>query len=677
MEEPLKDPDGVEIDLKGGSGIEREVKSRTGSDDDVDISTEIDTNVRIAVAHKASWNDTAKEDIEFCLGKQWTDEEKATLNEQKRPCMTFNKIKPIIQLVSGHLIQRQDRIQVSPEGGEDEVFSAVMDKALDHVDKLSNLSWKMNYQFSGGERAGRTWLEAYIDYDEDPIFGRLKFNYLGAFNVYMDPSAREYDNSDANYGFKIIKLPKARLKQLYPKKKKDIDEFLMEDTLHNVVFDTSTATEGDSNNYGADPNRSSVGINAVTSGEEPKGDLKMFTTVEYWKKDYVDKWFLYFSDDGSIAEFDSEDEAKEEVRLRSETFVNVAVQEKQAQQELAVPDEGYELKHVIRKRRVSRMRFVVKAGELILTNDLVDSPFEPYYHGFPFFQYIAEWYPESEDEEYRVQSLVRSLKDPQKEVNKARSQYLHILNTSANSGWIGDADALSDRKWAELRQFGSTPGITIQKKKGSELQRIHPVEPSLAQGVREKSATDDFKEVSGINADLLAVDTSSAPSGKAISLRIQQAITILQPSFNNFRFTKRLVGDFIFKIMPMMFDEVKLSKVLGKNFMETRQIDISHLSLFMNQIKDGKYDVSIDESSRPDTLREETFENLMQMVQAGMPFPPDVLMEFMSIPNKGEVIKKVKEYQQQQAQQQAAIEAAKKGGGSPQGAAKPPAISRG
>lgn len=145
-------PEADSFDLTQRAGIPKE-KKKGESNDEEDVSFEIDTNVKIAVNAQKEWNEVAREDIDFCLGKQWTEEDKATLNEQRRPCLTFNKIKPIIQLVAGHLIQRQDRIQISPEGGEDEVFSAVMDKALDHVDKGSNLQWKLNYQFTGGERA--------------------------------------------------------------------------------------------------------------------------------------------------------------------------------------------------------------------------------------------------------------------------------------------------------------------------------------------------------------------------------------------------------------------------------------------------------------------------------------------------------------------------------------------
>ena len=661
------------IPVDKSTGVPKE-DSENDSLEHEKLSEEIDTNLRIAIRPKIQWNETAKEDIDFALGNQWTTEERSTLDSQGRPVLTFNKIKPMIQLVTGHLIQNQARIQAFPEGGEDETFTSVMDKILDHIEKVSHLNFKLSYQFASGCRAGRSWIEFFLDYDEDPIFGQLKIPNLGPFKVYMDPSGVEYDLSDCQYGFKVVKLSKGRLKQLFPEKKDQIDD-LEEDYMETIINESQQVDSGDESDYGNAKDIPRSGIVSETEDESLKGDLMMLTTVEYWKREYVDRWFVYFVADGSIEEFDTEDEAKSEVarrqkleheRITKENVKEAMVMDQVSSQlsamkieppEAPMPQlpgvESVKIDYAMRKRRVRRMKIAVKAGGLILTSGAQDSPFEPYYHDYPWFQFIEEWAPDADKEELRVQGLVRSLKDPQKEVNKSRSQYLHILNSSANSGWIGDEEALTPQKWDELRQFGSTPGIQIRKTKpGAMLERIQPVEPSLANQVREKAATDDFKEVSGINADLLSVDAKSSPSGKAIALRIRQAVTILQPAFQNFRYTKYLVGQFLFKIIPSMFDAAKIEKILGQQFMDNNQLNRGLLQSYLTMIEDGKFNVQISEAGAPDTLRAETFEDLMNLVQAGMQMPPDVLFEFMNVPNKQEVIRKVTEYQQQQMQMQ-------------------------
>lgn len=651
------------------------------------LRTEIKDNLRIAVKAKAKWMELAKEDIDFCLGKQWNEQERLDLEAQRRPVLTFNKIKPILQLVTGHLIQTKARIQAFPEGGEDESFTAVMDKIVDHIEKVSHLNFKLSYLFSGGERAGESWIEFHLDYDEDPIFGQLKIPNLGPFKIFMDPAGTEYDLSDCGWGHKVIPMSKARLKALYPEKQTEIEQNA-DDSLSEIVKNVQQVDSGDESDYGNSPSIPRGG-QTTEDLDELKGDQKQCTVVEYWKREYVDKYFVYFVSDGSIQEYDSEEEAMAEVErrkqieaetIRKETAMKMQGMVQSAMLKQAPPEvqagvaqgqvppppveeppvppvdpSQVEVKFAIRKRRVARMKVAVIVGNIFLTDGLVDSPFEPYYHGFPFFHYIAEWAPECDDAELRVQSLVRSLKDPQREKNKSRSQFLHILNTSANSGWIGDEDALTDQQWQDLKSFGSVPGLTVRKKAGRQLERIHPVEPSVANQVREKAAADDFKEVSGINADLLAMDSSANPSGRAIALKIKQAVTILQPSFEDFRYTKIMIGQFLFSIIPAMFDAAKVEKILGPKFMQEYGLDRGIIASYLTMVEDNKYNIQISESGQPDTLRDETFENLMQLVQGGMPLPPDLLMEFMNVPNKQEVMNRVKEYQQQvlaaQAQQ--------------------------
>ena len=631
------------VDLDEPSGVKRNGNDGYSKGGDKEgnesLNLEMDRYFKIAYRNKGDWDEEAHEDIQISLGNQWSTEDRATLEEEGRPVLTFNKINPMINLIVGHLIQNNNRIQVSPEGGEDEKFSRTMDRIIDHIDKQTMLEWRNAFLFAGGQRAGRAWSEFFLDWDDDPIFGSLKNAYQGCFKIYMDPNGNEYDLSDCQYGFKIVKMSRGRLKQLYPKKAKMIDG-LSEDLQNPIRL--RMVVEGDADNYGQSSQSRGIGLKTSQEPEglqEETGDQRQLHVLEYWRKKYVQKWFVYSSHSGSMNRYDTKDKA--------ETAAAEAMKAAQA--------EGAENpKVIVVDRMVTEMHVAIKAGGEVLEDG--KSPFEPYYHGFEWFQFISQFAPEAdEDEKLKVQGMVRALKDPQREVNKARSSFLHILGTVANSGWIGDDDALTPAQKEELRDFGSKPGITIWKKKGSSLERISPVAPDLANQVREKASTDDFKECSGINADLLSIDSKASPSGKAIALRIRQAITILEPSFANFRYTKRLMGEFLFKIVPMLYDVTRIKKILGAKFLEANQITDTELKSYLIMIQDGKYNVQISEQGTSMTLREETFESLMTMLEKGMQLPPDVIFEFMNIPNKAELLNKVQAYQQQQEQAQLAM----------------------
>jgi hypothetical protein len=70
-----------------------------------------------------------------------------------------------------------------------------------------------------------------------------------------------------------------------------------------------------------------------------------------------------------------------------------------------------------------------------------------------------------------------------------------------------------------------------------------------------------------------------------------------------------------------------------------------------NSPADMDVDIVID--STPDTavIQEEQFQRLAELVQAGMPIPPDVLIEASSLPKKKLLLDKLKQAQEQQSQQ--------------------------
>ena len=102
-------------------------KATTGDDS---LRRIITKRYRACVAHYSDWIDEAKKDTKFAMGDQWTEEERASLQTQKRPCMTFNHIAPIINIVAGYQRENSARIKVFPEGAEDQQFSNILDKNM-------------------------------------------------------------------------------------------------------------------------------------------------------------------------------------------------------------------------------------------------------------------------------------------------------------------------------------------------------------------------------------------------------------------------------------------------------------------------------------------------------------------------------------------------------------------
>lgn len=610
--------------------MNEDIQTGTGNDD---LKTEMVARFKLCDRYYDKWDKVAKEDYRFALGDQWEDEDRNALKDQARPCLTFNRIKPMISLVSGYQRENSARIKVNPEGGEDKLFSDVVDRIISQIDKWSHMTYKLSYQFDDGLYCGKGFLEAMITYDSDPIRGEVKFKQCSPYQILVDPDCLEYDmNEGARYLFKKTRLSREQIKDLYPSKKKLIDGFIKDndDDLENGrgLF------EGTNDDYHNRPNRTTVTTKARQVEEDPdlEKDMK-FTLKEYWYKKRVKKYYVINLESGEPEKFDSKEEA--------EAFITTQINNPEV------------LSMKVIDREVDEMWVSVMVCGHILQNE--KSPFEPYYSGYPFFRFIADWAPNAESEELRVQGITRPVKDPQREKNKSKSQNLHILNTQANSGWIADDDALSREGFEQLEQMGSKPGLVIKKRAGKELREILPKGPNAGHLQREQQADEEFKQISGINPDLMGMKESTA-SGKAIGLRIKQAILSLVRLFVNYRYTKEILGMFLLKMIPMLFDSKKVMKVLGPSFLMKsvdpmkypEGLNEGHIQAFLQMIKDSKYDILITESDHNATLRFETFNQLVELIKSGMPIPPDLVIDYMDLPNSEEVKQKIAQMQQQQ-----------------------------
>lgn len=605
---------------------------KKGVDKSVNLAAEIKSRYRKCSNHYADWNKVSEEDYNFALGKQWTAEELEILKKQKRPANTFNRIKPYINLVGGHQRENSSRIKVTPEGGEDEVFSEVMDRALVAIDKWSKLDYKLSYTFDDGSICGKGFIEAVLDYQKDPIRGEIKWINLKPGQILVDPECNEYDiNEGAEYAFKVVKYTRQKLKAMFPGKAAFLDKIGFDD---DDLYD-EPSTEGDKDNYGNSPNRTSV-INE-TSYQDQGDELKIdneFTYREYWFKKYVSKYFVLDrnADEESFKKFATREEA-----------------------EAFVAEQGG---GTVIERLMPEMWFAPYVCGKVL-DEAKKSPFEPNYSGFPFFRYLAEWTPSAPLEEYKVQGITRQLKDPQREKNKSRSQFLHIINTQANSGFIGEEDALSPEGWKEVKSGGSQAGLTIRLNQGyyEKFREIQPKAPQMGQIMREQSADEEFKQISGINPDLLGMQEKTA-SGRAIALRMRQAVMALVRMFSNFRYTKEIIGKFLLQMLPELFDATKLARVIGPSYMRSITSDAMPEGLttgilkgYLQIVKDHKYDVMVTEADHNRTIRYEIFEQLAKLAESyGPMIPLQLIVEYMDVQNKDEIIKKIETNQQMMAE---------------------------
>jgi len=222
------------------------------------------------------------------------------------------------------------------------------------------------------------------------------------------------------------------------------------------------------------------------------------------------------------------------------------------------------------------------------------------------------------------------MRDPQMEVNKRRSQVLHILNQSAKSGWYGPEGAFQDR--VQWEDDSPKAGAILEYKvnpvspDGGKPQQILPQPLPGAFVELEKLAAVDLRDVSGVNIELMGLSTKDTP-GVVTGQRQKQALTILQCHFDGLKRATKLLGRMLLSMMQQYY-EGRVFQIIGKQGTE-------EMAQLGGEMMIGRYDLVAEESPYSPTQRMETGMKLQAIVQmalqAHIPVPPDVL-DYMDLP---------------------------------------------
>lgn len=636
----------------------------------------IKADARRAFEYKRNWITEAHEDYRFALGKQWDDADVAELRSKGVLALTINKIKPNVKLLTGIESQNRADIICYPENRESGIKADIATGLVKNVFKTSGLNWKRSEQFKHGIISGECYVEPYVDYTEDMINGDMKFKRCAFNTVFPEPGFEEYDMSDARYCVKVtFNQTREQILSLFPNSGKYLDSVGTNGLLTEAGMTTLKSEIGidiqkrgyNDSNVGGNTN-SPLGTEAA---QEPLYDL-----VEYYFKKWTSKYYVVkftYGADGKVQSAQMKEAAS---KTEADTFVADANIGTAAGQEAA--------KMITRVvPEIWRASMIGESTELI--EEEMIAPTYPKWKSYPFIPYFADRITlpmKDADTHLLVQGIVRDMKSLNMEYNKRRTQELRILNSSANSGFVVEENALvEEAKW---EKYGSTPGVVLKVKQGKmgAWQKMEPTQLSQGHSQLAAEGGQDMKESSGINTDLLALEEGGSDSGRAIALRQKQGMVMVQGIFDNLSQTTRLYGKFILSHLGDVYDVGEAIHVMGEGFIKDNfsvpvlveqpnpvtqqlekvpqlgpdgqlvmQVDQQAVVQVFNEVLSdttlGKYDVAVGEAISSETVKYANYMVLMDMAKQGLPIPPDVLVDESLLTSASkEKIKKAIEQQQ-------------------------------
>lgn len=172
------------------------------------------------------------EDMRFAFesGKQW--DVHLTAKRRNKPNYEFNRIRQLIRRVTGQQLKNKPNIKVRAVEDNDKDVADIYNGLIKNIEVQSSAENAYDTAFQWACGGGYGILRVTAEYEPGDSFDqRLCIKYVAdPMTCFCDPSAREFDRSDARYWFVTELIPREEFKKRWP----DKDE---------IDFDVTNATD--------------------------------------------------------------------------------------------------------------------------------------------------------------------------------------------------------------------------------------------------------------------------------------------------------------------------------------------------------------------------------------------------------------------------------------------------
>ncbi len=533
----------------------------------------------------AFWGE-ADTDYRFYAGDQtlWNDIYGNVPAAQNR-AFNFNRIRRVVDMVSGYQRRNRNSTTVIPIENADQETSDQFTEVLMWLDRQNNISDTISRAFNGALVTGMSLMQVWTDFRSDPVSGDIKVT-PHAYNSWIcDPFFREPDMSDCNGVWKRSFLTKREVISLLPSKSDEI--------------------------IGMTPYNNKDGKFQFMPEAYNYGQTALLTYDEFYYKDYRHQKMLVDTESGETVEWKSDDE--DALRLFLETYPSIKVI----------------------KQEVPTVKLAIVVNGKVMYNGPQPLGIDTY----PFVPVLGYFYPEIPYYNWRIQGMVRGLRDSQYLYNRRKIIELDILESQINSGWKVKENALINFDDVFLSGQGK-PLVLKQDAQMTDVEKILPgaIDQSMIQ--LSQMLGEEISQISGVNEELLgsAVDDKA---GILSMLRQGAGLTTLQKLFDQLDFSQKLLGKKIVEVIQNNFTPGKIKRILNKE--PSKQ--------FYDKTF-GKYDCAIEEGFDTTTQKQMQFAQMLQLRETGVPIPSSILLNAATLQNKNDLIAAVQQAEQSQAQAQ-------------------------
>ena len=531
-------------------------------------------------------------------GEQWRPEDKAILANEGRPCYEFNEILPSVNAAIGYQIANRMDIAYRPRGamGDLEV-ATILSKVVKQVADVTKLHWLETQVFGDGLIEQRGYYELRMDFDRN-IKGEITLSALDPRDVIPDPDSKSYDPD--GWGDVIITrwLTLDEIEQRYGKPARTKVEESQDDSPD--FGDTDDETQR--NKFGT----YSQGSMYDAFKEDGHG-FRRYRVLERQRFVYELTACLVFPLAGDV---------HVEATMAADSI-----------------EDALKQGAVRAKRMRRRIRWTVSTWCCTLHDD--HSPYD-HFTVVPFFAYFRRG---------KTRGMVDNAIGPQDVLNKAVSQFVHVLNASANGGWMVEENSLSNMETEELEERGSETGLIIEFKKGATPPRkiqpnnvptgIDRIIDRADQALKDVTVPEAMRGIQGPEVSGIAIQSKQVASQQQLAVPL-----------DNLAHTRHLLAGRLTKLIQRYYDSHRIFRITETNPMtgkdEETVLEINRYDpasdSYINDVTVGDYDSVVTEQPMQVTFENGQFQQAIEMRNAGIRIPDSTVVRYSNLADKHEIL---------------------------------------
>jgi hypothetical protein len=548
----------------------------------------------------------AKKCDAFYRGDQWDQVDLAALEAEGRPALTINTILPTVNTVLGEQSTRRADVQFKPRRGGDQDVASVLTKLYMQIADNNKLDWVEQAVFSDGLiMDGRGYFDVRMDFT-DHVEGEIRITAKDPLDILIDPDAKEYDPKTWNEVFETKWMTLDEIEELYGKDKAESLRFVAE----NGNGFGRDSIEYEETRYGkTDSSQDYLGAAIPGNGDYRNIRALRVIARQYRKMGRAD-FFVdpNTGDQREVPENWNEQKAKKFAKQYNLSLISKVVR---------------------------RVRWTVTCDKVVLHDDW--SPYDDFTI-VPYFAYFRRGRPFG---------MVRNLLSPQEQLNKIASQELHIVNTTANSGWMVESGSLVGMTADDLEEHGAETGLVVEYNRGSSPPtKITPNQiPTGLDRISQKAAL-NIKVISGVNDSMLGSDGAEV-SGIAIQAKQNRGVIMIQVPLDNLRKTRHYLAEKVLNLVQKFYTEQRVIQITNEDdpLKPREPLVVNEMTpegRVINDLTLGEYDVVISTAPARDSFDEMQFAEALNLRQVGVAIPDDAIIEYSHLARKGELAKRIR-----------------------------------